>query len=173
MSSINAINNGSITGSIISSSIRSRPDPAEKFKELDTDGNGGLDKTELSALGKELAKMTGKTLDVDASITTYDANGDGLLSRQEMDTMMRETMGPPPDGAQGTNNQSTTGTTGSLNQDQLTILLKMLGDASSASSTTAPTDPASRKPKAERQIQATCRHFRAESNRTFLISLSS
>lgn len=96
MSSISGVNN-SIMGTIMPQGAQSRPDPAEKFKELDADGSGGLDKTELSALAKELAKMAGKTLDVDASITTYDADGDGQLSQEEMDTMMKETMGPPPE----------------------------------------------------------------------------
>jgi Ca2+-binding EF-hand superfamily protein len=79
-------------------STRSRPDPAEKFKSLDSDGSSTLDKTELSDLAKELYKMTGKTLDVDASITTYDSDGDGALSEEETGMMMREVLGPPPGG---------------------------------------------------------------------------
>lgn len=107
MSSINGINS-TISGSIMSQGMRSRPDPAEKFQSLDVDGSGGLDKTELSELAKELSKMTGKTLDIDSSITTYDANGDGVLSQDETDKMMRDTLGPPPpppDKAGGTNTQ--------------------------------------------------------------------
>ena len=97
MSSINGVTS-TISGSIMTQGLRSRPDPAEKFQNLDADGSGTLDKTELSELAKELSKMTGKTLDIDASITTYDADGDGALSQEETDTMMRETMGPPPTG---------------------------------------------------------------------------
>jgi Ca2+-binding EF-hand superfamily protein len=96
MNSIGSIGNMT-TGSVITQSLRSRPpDPAEKFQSLDTDSSGTLDKTELSELAKELAKMAGKTLDLDAAITTYDADGDGALNQEEMDTMMQETMGPPP-----------------------------------------------------------------------------
>jgi Ca2+-binding EF-hand superfamily protein len=95
MSSINSVNS-TISGSIISQGVRSRPDPAEKFQQLDANGSGSLDKTELSELAKELSKMANKTLDVEASITTYDTDGDGALSQEETDTMMRETMGPPP-----------------------------------------------------------------------------
>jgi len=94
--SINSINS-TISGAIMSQGMRSRPDPEEKFQQLDADSSGTLDKTELSDLAKELSKM-GKTLDIDASITTYDADGDGALSQEETDTMMRETMGPPPEG---------------------------------------------------------------------------
>lgn len=97
--SINGITS-TISGSIMSQGMRSRPDPEEKFQQLDADSSGTLDKTELSDLAKELSKM-GKTLDIDASITTYDADGDGALSQEETDTMMRETMGPPPDGGVG------------------------------------------------------------------------
>lgn len=104
MSSISGIGSSAIGGtSGIMQSTRSRPDPAEKFKSLDSDGSSTLDKTELSDLAKELSKMTGKTLDVDASITTYDSDGDGALSEEETGMMMREVLGPPPGGgAQGT-----------------------------------------------------------------------
>jgi Ca2+-binding EF-hand superfamily protein len=95
MSSINSVNS-TISGSIMSQGVRSRPDPAEKFQQLDANGSGSLDKTELSELAKELSKMANKTLDVEASITTYDSDGDGALNQEETDTMMRETMGPPP-----------------------------------------------------------------------------
>ena len=99
MSSISGIGSSAIGGtSGIMQSTRSRPDPAEKFKSLDSDGSSTLDKTELSDLAKELSKMTGKTLDVDASITTYDSDGDGALSEEETGMMMREVLGPPPGG---------------------------------------------------------------------------
>ena len=93
MSNISGIS--SILSSILIQGTQSRPDPAQKFKELDTDSNGGLDKTELSAMAKELSKMTGKTLNVDDAITTYDANNDGLLSQDEMGAMMQPVLGPP------------------------------------------------------------------------------
>lgn len=101
MSGISSINGSIGGGSSILQSVRSRPDPAEKFKNLDSDGSGSLDKTELSELAKELSKMAGKTLDIDASITTYDSDGDGGLSQEETDAMMREVLGPPPGGGPG------------------------------------------------------------------------
>ena len=101
MSGISSINGGIGGSSSILQSTRSRPDPAEKFKSLDSDGSGSLDKSELSELAKELSKMAGKTLDIDASITTSDSDGDGALSQEETDAMMREVLGPPPGGGPG------------------------------------------------------------------------
>lgn len=126
-----------ITSSLMSSmlqSMQSRPDPAQKFKELDTDSSGGLDKTELSTMAKELSKMTGKTLNVDDAIKSYDANNDGQLSQDEMGTMMQKTMGPPTSDGSSMQQvldayQSNSG------DDQMSIFLKMLGQSSSSSST--------------------------------------
>src|SRR5665647_1389191 len=91
MSSISGISSSSISAML--QNMQSKA--ADKFKELDTDSNGGLDKTELSVMAKELSKMTGKTLNVDDAMTTYDANGDGKLSQDETDTMMQQTLGKP------------------------------------------------------------------------------
>ena len=66
MSSISGISSSSI--SVMLQNMQSKA--ADKFKELDTDSNGGLDKTELSAMAKELSKMTGKTLNIDDAMTT-------------------------------------------------------------------------------------------------------
>lgn len=99
MSSISGM--GNMMSAIFAQGMQPRPDPAQKFNEIDTDGNGGLDKVELSAMAKELAAKTGKTLDVDESISSYDSNSDGRLDQDEMDTMMHEVLGPPPDGMGG------------------------------------------------------------------------
>lgn len=90
MSAISGI--GSIMNSMAVQDTKSRPDLAQKFKELDTDSNGGLDKTELSAIAKNLSKLTGKTADVNSAITTYDSNDDGLLNKDEMGNMIQKTM---------------------------------------------------------------------------------
>ena len=52
--------------------------------------------------------MTGKTLDVDASITTYDSDGDGALSEEETGMMMREVLGPPPSSTETSAEQAAT-----------------------------------------------------------------
>ncbi len=61
-----------------------RPDPAEMFKKVDSDGNGGISQSELDAMAGEMEAKTGKTLDMSEAVTTYDLDGDGLLSQDEM-----------------------------------------------------------------------------------------
>ena len=130
MSSISGISSNSSISSILQK-MQSRA--TEKFKELDTDSNGGLDKTELSTMAKELSKMTGKTINVDDAMKTYDANGDGKLSQDETDTMMQKTIGSPSSsGARAMKAyQANSG------DDQLTELLKMLEKSQSSSSTSS------------------------------------
>jgi Ca2+-binding EF-hand superfamily protein len=127
-------------GSMSVQGMQGRPDPAEKFKELDSDSSGGLDKTELSTLAKELSKMTGKTLNVDDSITTYDANNDGQLGQDEMDTMMQKTMGAPTASGAGMQQVMDAYNTNS-GDDEMTTLMKMLDslDQSTDSSSTSST----------------------------------
>jgi Ca2+-binding EF-hand superfamily protein len=140
MSTISGISS-SMLSSILTQGMQSRPDPAQKFKELDTDGNGGLDKTELSAMAKELSKMTGKTLNVDDSITTYDADNDGLLSQDEVGAMMQQVLGPPPDAGSGVSSQQAAETyQANSGDDQLSALLKILDQTSSSSSTSSSSD---------------------------------
>lgn len=103
MSGISSIGS-SMMNSIYSQSMK-RPDPAEMFKKVDTDGDGGISQTELDAMTEEMAARGGKTLDMSEAIATYDLDGDTLLSQDEMGTMMmalRETMGPPPPAGSGT-----------------------------------------------------------------------
>lgn len=140
MSSISGISN-SMLSSIFTQSMQSRPDPAQKFKELDTDSNGSLDKTELSAMAKELSTMTGKTLNVDDSITTYDADNDGLLSQDEVGAMMQQVLGPPPNAGSGVSSQQATQAyQANSGEDQLSALLKILEQTASSSSTSSSSD---------------------------------
>ena len=140
MSSIGGINS-SMMNAIFAKGAGSRPDPAQKFKELDTDGNGSLDKTELSAMAKELSSMTGKTVDLVGSMQTYDTNNDGQLSQDETNAMMKQVLGPPPDMKGSDFNtqqamQSYQANSGA--DDRLSALLKILSESTrSASSTTS------------------------------------
>ncbi len=135
MSSINELS--SLMNSIaVQGTQQSRPDPVQKFEELDTDSNGGLDKVELSTIAMELSKMTGTTVNVDDAITTYDADNDGLLSQDEMGTMMEETIGPPPssDGNFAMQQALEAYQANSEEEDdQLSILLNMLQKSSNSS----------------------------------------
>jgi Ca2+-binding EF-hand superfamily protein len=140
MSSISGINN-SMLSSILTQSMQSRTDPVQKFKELDTDGNGSLDKTELSAMAKELSSMTGKTLNVDDSITTYDADNDGLLSEDEIGVMLQQVLGPPPSAGSGVSpQQASQAYQANSGDDQLSALLKVLEQTTNSSSTSSSSD---------------------------------
>jgi Ca2+-binding EF-hand superfamily protein len=137
-----------ISSSMMSSMLqgmRSRPDPGQKFKELDTDSNGGLDKTELSAMSKELAKMTGKTINVDDAIKNYDTNNDGLLNQNEMGAMMQNEIGPPPNSESGGVSSQQAANTYQANSgdDQMSTLLKMLEQSIGSSSTSGSSESTS------------------------------
>jgi Ca2+-binding EF-hand superfamily protein len=134
MSSISGISS-SMLSSILTQGMQSRPDPAQKFKELDTDSNGGLDKTELSVMAKELSKMTGKTLNVDDMMTTYDANNDGLMSQDEVGKMMQQILPPPNAGSGVSSDQAAQVYQANSGDDQISLLLKMLGQTADSSST--------------------------------------
>lgn len=109
MSGISGISS-SIMSSMYTQGMK-RPDPAEMFKKVDTDGNGGISQTELNAMAEEMTARSGQTLDLSEAISTYDLNGDALLSQDEMGTMMmalKETMGPPPPPGSGTSPEQAT-----------------------------------------------------------------
>lgn len=141
MSSISGISSSSI--SAILQNLQSRSGPAEKFKELDTDSSGGLDKVELNTMAKELAKMTGTTLNADDAMATYDADSDGQLSQEETDAMMQQALGPPP-GAGGNIVQAMKAyQANSGDEDQMSALLQMLAKAQSSSATSGKSATAS------------------------------
>jgi Ca2+-binding EF-hand superfamily protein len=75
-----------------------RPNPQEMFQRDDTDGSGGIDQEELTALTDKLAERSGSTIDAESLMTEFDADEDGVLSEEEMKSAMgsvREEMGPP------------------------------------------------------------------------------
>lgn len=72
--------------------MRSRPDPADMFKKLDADGSGGISESELETLAQKISKDTGQTIDTKKAISTYDADGNGELSSEEMSAFMQATM---------------------------------------------------------------------------------
>jgi len=73
--------------------MRQRKGPAEQFAQLDADKNGGLDQTELQSMTDKMSEMTGQSIDVKEVTETYDANNDGLLGQDGMQTMMMELHG--------------------------------------------------------------------------------
>lgn len=77
--------------------VRSRPDPAEMFSKVDTDGSGGISQSELESFVTSMSNKTGKSVDATGAVTTYDTDGSGELSQDELKSFMEATM-PPPGG---------------------------------------------------------------------------
>ena len=88
-------------GSIGSSSMQ-RLDPIEMFKKTDSDSNGGVSQTELQSLADAMKEKTGTTLDVSSdSFNSYDSDGDGSLSGEELKTVLNNSGFGPDQGMQG------------------------------------------------------------------------
>jgi Ca2+-binding EF-hand superfamily protein len=80
--------------------MNNRPDPAAMFNTVDQDSSGGLDQTEFTTLVAKISEATGQEVDADELFATYDADGDGLLGKEEIQTAMEanRSAGPPPGG---------------------------------------------------------------------------
>ena len=78
---------------------RSRPDRAEMFNRIDTDGSGGISQSELDAFVQDLSSKTGKSIDATNAISTYDTDGNGELRKDELKSFMDANgITPPPHG---------------------------------------------------------------------------
>ncbi len=77
-----------------------RPSQDELFSKVDTDGDGGINSTELADLTKKIAEKTGNDINTDDVMSTYDNDGDGALSKDELGTFMKDNAPPPPSGHQ-------------------------------------------------------------------------
>ena len=82
---------------------RSRPDPAEMFNKVDSDGSCGISQSELETFAQDISSKTGNSMDTTDAISTYDADGDGELSEDELKSFMEASAikppPPPPGGA--------------------------------------------------------------------------
>ena len=65
-----------------------RQNRGERFNKLDTDKNGGIDQTELQTMTDQISSITGQQVNVEEVSKTFDANNDGLLAQDEMQSMM-------------------------------------------------------------------------------------
>jgi Ca2+-binding EF-hand superfamily protein len=69
---------------------------ADLYQKVDSDSSGSIDQTEFSAFALQMAEMSGATVDAEALFTQYDADSDGSLSTEELDSFMKENAPPPP-----------------------------------------------------------------------------
>lgn len=65
-----------------------------KFAKADGNGNGSVEKTELTALLAKASEKTGQSLDASTAFTTMDANSDGALDSNELQQGMEKLMPP-------------------------------------------------------------------------------
>jgi Ca2+-binding EF-hand superfamily protein len=62
--------------------------PQDLFTALDTDGSGGISQSELDTWAKSMSSKTGNTMDTSNAISTYDSNSDGVLSSDELKSLL-------------------------------------------------------------------------------------
>ncbi len=76
------------------------PERAEAVKSLDGNGDGTIDKEELSVLGDRYSSATGREFDLEAVMNQFDTDGDGVLSEDEglavLDKLQAMAGGSPP-----------------------------------------------------------------------------
>ncbi|MDQ1318485.1 MAG: hypothetical protein QG588_2147 [Candidatus Poribacteria bacterium] len=97
------------------------------FKKMDANGDGSLDKTEISALADKISEFTGQSIDADKLMTKLDTSKDGLINQEEFDSGRPQGPQGPPPGTQvggmqsggiqsllGTQNKSTSSSTDPL-----------------------------------------------------------
>lgn len=93
-SNISSMNNMMRYGGINSQSMAQRKE--DMFNKIDSNGDGGIDQTEFSELAKKLAEQSNSTVASQDVFTSYDTDGDSLLSMDELDNFMKENAPPPP-----------------------------------------------------------------------------
>ena len=97
---VNSISSSGSAMSMMRNNAMQRQPPSQgkdAFQASDVDDNGLVSKTELSTLATGIEKITGQTVNVDESISTYDANQDGGLSGEELLSMLDALGFSPPE----------------------------------------------------------------------------
>ena len=86
---INSVGMNSSMSMMSSSAMQRQPPPnKDVFKAADSDSNGLVSSTELATLADGIEKITGNSIDVNEALSTYDADGDGSLSGEELFGLM-------------------------------------------------------------------------------------
>lgn len=93
MSSIDGINNSA--AQVTLRGQQSRPDQDKADQNQVTGASTGLDKTELSEIGKELSKTTRKAETQDTSVTPANADEGVAPRRGKTENMVQEILDPP------------------------------------------------------------------------------
>ncbi len=94
ISSINSMASSMIQ--IQSASMQQKPvDPLGVFETVDQDDSGDISQSELATLTEGIGQATDYTINAEEAMSTYDLNGDGILSGEELFNLMSENVQPP------------------------------------------------------------------------------
>lgn len=95
MSTIATVGSNSSVWSGLSAS-RAGPTKEKMFAKVDSDGNGGVDSSELQAMLDKMSERTGQSLGMaDELLAKMDGNADGSLDADELDSGIKSLMPPP------------------------------------------------------------------------------
>ncbi len=114
--------------------MQRRQGQGERFNNLDTDGDGAINQTELKTMTDDISERTGQQIAVEDVSASFDANNDGVLGQDEMQTMMmslREQMGGAQAGQSGSgmpSSQMLSAYQMDPEQDLTSTLLDMFGE---------------------------------------------
>ncbi len=87
---INSVGMNSAMSVMGTGSMQRQPPPPGKdvFKVADSDSDGLVSSSELETLAAGIEEITGNSIDVNEALSTYDADGDGSLSGEELFGLM-------------------------------------------------------------------------------------
>lgn len=118
----------SISSSVSSMfSIEQQKRKQDLFTKVDSDGNGGVSQTELTALTGKIAQDSGKTLDASSLLSQYDSNSDGSLNSDEMDSLMESIKPKHERDAMLSSDEESSSQTSSLDTNSLASYLSNSG----------------------------------------------
>lgn len=120
MTSINSVSSAWSSASV-QRAPRPGPSPERLLAQIDADGSGGVNETELQGLLDDVAKKTGASSQASAAdlVQQYDSDGDGSLNADELGKTMQSALPAPPSTmafAQSRSDDST-GATGQAGDD--------------------------------------------------------
>lgn len=107
---INGLNSSMMAS--MSGMIQNMPAPqgGNMFQKVDSSGDGSIDSAEFSTMAQQLSETSETEIDTETAMTSYDSDGDGGLSGDELKSFLddngfappeREMGGQPPKGGGG------------------------------------------------------------------------
>ena len=81
---IGGINGMNSNMSMMNSQSMRQPHGAQAFNRIDSDGDGGINKTELEVFSEKISEKTGKSLDIEEAFSSFDTDGDSTLNSDEL-----------------------------------------------------------------------------------------